>query len=57
MILTFTVVDYVAHKTKYKYGETVSASIWWLEKIFPVTRAIIAAVLIIGFTHLEFRVP
>lgn len=57
LIALFAGGDLAAHFTKYKYGETVSAWVWWLEKAFPFTRLVVGAILAILFTHLEFRVP
>lgn len=49
--------DAAAHFTKYKYGETVSASIWWMEKRYPVLHIVTGLVLVVLFTHLEFQLP
>jgi hypothetical protein len=57
LLVLFAGGDVVAHFTKYKYGETVSASLWWLEKVFPVSRVLIGLVLAVLFTHLEFHLP
>lgn len=57
LLVLFAAGDTIAHFTRYKYGETVSASIWWLEKKFPVTRLIVFAVLSLLIVHLELRWP
>jgi hypothetical protein len=54
--LTFAGGD-AAHFTAYRYGETVSASIWWLERRYPVLHILVGLVLAVLFTHLEFQVP
>jgi len=57
LIALFAGGDAAAHFTKYKYGETVSASIWWMEKRFPALHVILGLLLAVLFTHLEFRLP
>lgn len=57
LVVAFAGGDAAAHFTKYEYGETVSAFIWWLEGKMPVFRVVIAAGLAVLFTHLEFRIP
>ncbi len=49
--------DALAHFTKYKYGETFSAAVWWLEKRFPVFHLVVGVALAVLFTHLEWQVP
>lgn len=56
LLAVFVGGDAVAHFTGYKYGETVSASIWSMEK-FWVVRVIVGVVLAGLFTHLEFQLP
>jgi len=60
----FWVAELVAHLTKYKYGMTLSALVWKLERetkghgllsVWP--RIVIAALVALLFTHLEFQVP
>jgi hypothetical protein len=57
LLAVFGVVDAGAHFTKYKYGETFSAFIWWLLRKLPVMRVVIGAAIAVLFTHLEFQVP
>lgn len=53
----FAAGDAAAHFTNYRFGETVSASIWALEKRLPFARVIVALVLAVLFTHLELHFP
>jgi len=53
----FWSVDIAAHITKYRYGKTVSALTWWLEKRYPVVHWVVGLALVILFTHLEFQTP
>jgi hypothetical protein len=57
LLVLFAGGDAAAHFSKYKYGETVSASIWWLERRFPVFHILVGIVLAVLFTHLEWKVP
>lgn len=57
LIALFAGGDLLAHYTKYKYGETFSAWVWWLEKAFPFTRVVVGVILAVLFSHLEFHHP
>lgn len=57
LLAVFAGGDAAAHFTHYKYGETVSASIWWLERRFPIFHIAVGLVLAVLFTHLEFQIP
>jgi len=53
----FLVLDGVAHLSRYRYGETFSALIWYCEHRWPWVHLIVGVLLVVLFTHLEFRVP
>jgi len=57
LLATFWAGDAVAHFTRYKYGETVSAAIWWLEKRSILFRILVGLSVAVLFTHLEFQIP
>lgn len=57
LLAVFGAVDAEAHFTKYQYGETFSAFIWWLLKRLPFMRVVIGLAIAVLFTHLEFQVP
>jgi hypothetical protein len=57
LIALFAGGDALAHFTQYRHGETVSASIWWLERRYPAFHVIVGALLAVLFTHLEFQLP
>lgn len=57
ILAVFGLVDAEAHFTKYQYGETFSAFIWWLLKRLPFMRVVIGLAIAVLFTHLEFQVP
>lgn len=57
LLAVFGVVDATAHFTKYQYGETFSAFIWWLLRRLPFMRVVIGLAIAVLFTHLEFQVP
>jgi hypothetical protein len=57
LLLLFAGGDAAAHFTKYKYGETVSASLWYLQRRFPIFHIVIGLVLAVLFTHLEWHLP
>lgn len=57
LLVLFAGGDAAAHFTRYRYGETVSASIWWLERRFPIFHLAVGALLALLFTHLEFQIP
>jgi hypothetical protein len=57
LIVLFAGGDAAAHFTHYKYGETVSASIWAALKRFPVLHYLLGAAIVVLFTHLELRWP
>lgn len=57
LIVLFAGGDLAAHLTHYRYGETVSASIWAASKRFPALHYIVGALLVVLFTHLEFKLP
>ena len=57
LLAIFGVVDAEAHFTKYQYGETFSAFIWWLLRKLPFMRVIVGVAIAVLFTHLEFQVP
>lgn len=57
MLALFGAGDLVAHFTHYKYGETFSAAVWWVEKKFWVFHLVVGVILVVLFTHLEFRQP
>jgi hypothetical protein len=57
LLVIFAGGDAAAHFTKYKYGETVSASLWYLQRRFPIFHIVIGLVLAVLFTHLEWHLP
>lgn len=57
LLAVFAGGDALAHFTHYRYGETVSASIWWMERRYPVLHIVTGLVLAVLFTHLEFQLP
>jgi hypothetical protein len=57
LLVIFVGGDAAAHFTKYKYGETVSASLWYLQRRFPIFHIVIGLVLAVLFTHLEWHLP
>lgn len=57
LLVAFGVGDAVAHFTHYRYGETVSASIWQAMKRFPELHWIVLAFSIVLTTHLELQIP
>jgi hypothetical protein len=57
LLVLFAGGDAAAHFTHYRGGETVSASIWWLERRFPIFHILVGLALGVLFTHLEFRIP
>ena len=57
LLALFAGGDAAAHFTHYRYGETFSAFVWWLERRFPIFHLLIGLLLAVLFTHLEWRVP
>jgi hypothetical protein len=57
LLAAFAAGDALAHFTHYRYGETVSASLWWLQRRYPVFHVVIGLILATLFTHLEFHLP
>lgn len=53
----FLVLDGVAHVTRYKYGETFSALCWYLEHKYPWMHIVLGLLIVVLFTHIEWRVP
>jgi hypothetical protein len=57
LVALFAGGDAAAHFTHYRYGETVSASIWQALKRFPILHYVLGVAIAVLFTHLEFRLP
>lgn len=57
LLVAFAGGDALAHFTHYRYGPTVSWTIWWLEKRYPVFHIIIGVLLLLLGTHLEVHFP
>jgi hypothetical protein len=57
LLSLFLAGDGAAHWTHYRYGETFSALIWYLERRFPIFHLIVGLLVAVLFTHLEFRIP
>lgn len=57
LAILFAGGDAAAHFTHYRYGETVSKSIWDASKRFPILHLVTGLALAVLFTHLEFQVP
>lgn len=57
LLALFAGGDAAAHFTRYRYGETVSAAIWWLERRFPLFHLAVGLLLALLFTHLEWHLP
>jgi hypothetical protein len=56
----FWVAELVAHVTRYRYGQTLSAKIWMYEasrKYGTAVRVTVGALVALLFTHLEFHLP
>lgn len=49
--------DLLAHFTHYRYGKTVSASVWWLEHRYPAAYVLIGGLWLLLGTHLLLHLP
>lgn len=57
LLVLFAAGDAAAHFTHYKYGETVSASIWAAMRRFPILHWLVLAAAVVLTTHLELHIP
>jgi hypothetical protein len=57
LVALFAGGDAAAHFTHYRYGETVSASIWQALARFPALHVVLGVAIVVLFTHLEWRLP